>query len=288
MISSLLMQYLQENKEKVKQVIIKHIPDSEKVLSNKDWNKVIQSYIERVGNIPKDCNNMITSSCIIDLIICSLGETRINKSNKETVNAINAEINKAFVYCEKHPQFKSKVKNLVRKAIIEMDNDIGSCNSAFKNWINELYVFNLFAKKKNCEIVDIERPLGNGNTCDFVFKIGDNEEMWLEVVAIQRIDPSKQDNDTTMNEFINERVKKKYQDKIINLSPEKMPNIRILPIVEYVDGLEKFNIMLDSDISTEPFAIMKNNIDGVVHVELRPLNVFLSQIRAQIEKCKES
>ena len=277
------MQYSQENKENVKQVIIKHIPDSERVLSNKDWNEVVQSYIERVGNIPNDCNDMITSSCLIDLIICSLGETRINKSNKETVNAINAEINKAFVYCEKHPQFKSKVKNLVRRTIKEMDNNIGIRNSAFKNWINELFVFNMLTKMKNCEIVDIERPIGNGCTCDFVCKNSYNEEMWLEVETIHHIDPSKQDNNTTMIGFINERVKKKYQDKIKDLTPEKIPNIRIMPIIEYVDGLEKFNIVLNSNISTEPFSIMKNNINGVVHVELRPLNEYLSHIRAQLE-----
>ena len=280
------MQYSQENKEKVQKAIIRYIPASEKVLSQKDWDKVIQCYIERVSNIPKGCNDIITSSCLIDFIICLSGETIIDKSYKETVNAINTEINKALDYCKKHPQFKSKVKNLVRKIIMEMDNNIGSHNSAFKNWINELFVFNMLAKKKKCEIIDIERPLENGCTCDFVCKISDNEEIWLEVGAIQRIDPSKQDNSTTMNKYISERVKKKYQDKIKDLTPDKIPNMRILPIVEYVDGLEKFNIVLNTDFSTEPFAIMKNKIDGVVHVELQPLNNYLSQIRVQLEKCK--
>lgn len=277
------MCYSTVNKEKVQQTIINCMPAFKYILSDRDWNRVIQNYLRRVDNIPKGYNGLITSSCLMDLIICSLGEGKIAKANKETIIAINDEICNALDYCDYHPQFKSKVKNLVRRTIKEMDNNIGIRNSAFKNWINELFVFNMLTKMKNCEIVDIERPIGNGCTCDFVCKNSYNEEMWLEVETIHHIDPSKQDNNTTMIGFINERVKKKYQDKIKDLTPEKIPNIRIMPIIEYVDGLEKFNIVLNSNISTEPFSIMKNNINGVVHVELRPLNDYLSHIRAQLE-----
>ena len=63
--------------------------------------------------------------------------------------------------------------------------------------------------------------------------------------------------------------------------PEDIPNIRILPVIEYIDGLERFDISLNSDIATEPFAIMKNKLDDIVHIELRPLNFYLSKIRTQ-------
>lgn len=275
------MCYSTVNKEKVQKTIIKCMPAFENILSGKDWDRVIQHYLRRVDNIPKDYNGLITSSCLMDLIICSLGEGKIAKANKETINAINDEICKALAYCDYHPQFMGKVKDIIRRTIMEMDNDIRVPNSAYKNWINELFVFNLLAKKKDCELVDIERPMANGNKCDFVCKIGDNEEVWLEVVAIQRIDPSQQDDSTTMNDYIRERVKVKYQNKTKGLLPEDIPNIRILPVIEYIDGLERFDISLNSDIATEPFAIMKNKLDDIVHIELRPLNFYLSKIRTQ-------
>jgi len=275
------MYYSTVNKEKVRQTIIKCMPAFEYILSYRDWDRVIQHYLRRVDNIPKEYSELITSSCLMDLIICSLGEGKIAKANKETIIGINDEISKALAFCENHPQFTVKVKELIRKTIMEMDNDIRVPNSAFKNWINELFVFNLLVKNKDCEIVDIERPIGNGNKCDFVCKIGDNEEVWLEVVAIQRIDPSQQDDSTTMNDYIRERVKVKYQNKTKGLLPEDIPNIRILPVIEYIDGLERFDISLNSDIATEPFAIMKNKLDDIVHIELRPLNFYLSKIRTQ-------
>lgn len=278
------MCYSTVNKEKVQKTIIKCMPAFENILSGKDWDRVIQHYLRRVDNIPKDYNGLINSSCLMDLIICSLGEGKIAKANKETINAINDEICKALAYCDYHPQFMGKVKDIIRRTIMEMDNDIRVPNSAYKNWINELFVFNLLAKKKNCELVDIERPMANGNKCDFVCKIDNNEEIYFEVVTIQRIDPSQQDDSTTMNDFIKERVKVKYQEKTRGLLPEDIPNIRIMPIIEYIDGLERFDISLNSDITTEPFAIMKNNLDGIVYIELQPLHLYLSKIRTQLER----
>ena len=278
------MGYSTINKENVQQTIIKCMPAFEDILSDRDWDRVIQHYLRRVDNIPKEYNGLITSSCLIDLIICSLGDGKIAKANNETINAINDEICKALAFCDYHPQFMVKMKDLIRKTIMEMDNDIRVPNSAYKNWINELFVFNLLANKKECEIVDIERPMVNGNKCDFVCKIGNNEEVYFEVVTIQRIDPSQQDDSTTMNDFIKERVKVKYQEKTKGLLSEDIPNIRIMPIIEYIDGLERFDISLNSDIATEPFAIMKNNMDDKVYIELRPLHFYLSKIRTQMER----
>lgn len=273
------MYYSHNNKEKVRETINKSMPVFENLLSNKDWNKVTNDYIKRANVIPN--KNVTISSCLMDLIICSLGETEIAKANKETIIAINAEITKALAYCDKHPSLLNKVKDIIRKSIMEIDVGITTPNSAFKNWINELFVFNLLAGWDGYEIVDLERSLGSRNTCDFVCRNSENEEIWFEVITLQRLIPSKQDNSTTMNEFINGRIKRKYQEKIEGIRPEDLPNIRILPVVEYVAGLERFDISLKSDIATEPFAIMKNSLDGVMCVELLPLNIYLSKIRAQ-------
>ena len=271
-------------KDKIQEIINESMPGFKTILSDKDWNKVIKNYLKRVNAIPSGCNDTIKSSCLIDFIICSLGESDTAKANKETIKGINTEINKVLAYCDKRPSLLKKVKVTIRKSITEMDIDIATRNSAFKNWINELYVFNLLAGMDDYEIVDLERPFGNGKTCDFVCRDSKGDEIWFEVVTIQGIDPSKQDDNITMNEFINERIMNKFKEKTEGILPNSIPNIRILPVVEYVDGLEEFDILLNSDIATEPFAVMKNNINGVVQTEFRPLSRFLPQIRAQLDK----
>ena len=271
-------------KDKIQERINESMPDIKTILSGKEWNKVIKNYLKRVNTIPSGCNDVIKSSCLIDFIICSLGESDTAKINKETIKGINTEIHKALVYCDKHPSLLKKVKDTIRKSITEMDIDFATRNSAFKNWINELYVFNLLAGMDDYEIVDLERPFENGKTCDFVCRNSKGDEIWFEVVTIQGIDPSKQDDNITMNEFVNERIMNKFKEKTEGLLPQNIPNIRILPVVEYVDGLEFFNILLNSDIATEPFAVMKNNINGVVQTEIGPLNRFLQQIRSQQDK----
>lgn len=271
-------------KDKIQEIINESMPGFKTILSDKDRNKVIKNYFKRVNAIPSGCNDAIKSSCLIDFIICSLGESDTAKANKETIKGVNTEINKALAYCDKHPSLLKKVKDTIRKSITEMDIDIAKRNSAFKNWINELYVFNLLAGMDDYEIVDLEHPLGNGKTCDFVCRNSKGEEILFEVVTIQGIDPSKQDDSITMNEFINERIMNKFKEKTEGILPQNIPNIRILPVVEYVDGLEGFDILLNSDIATDPFAVMKNNTNGVVQTEFRPLNRFLPQIRAQQDK----
>lgn len=278
------MHYPQVIKNEVKEIIINSIPAFKNILSERDWKIVINNYLKRVDDIPSDSNDVINSSCLIDLIICSLNETDTAKGNKETINAINVEINKALAYCNKHSYLLNKVNNLIRKSITEMDIDVTSPNSAFKNWVNELFVFNLLAEWDGYEIVDIERPLGNGKSCDFVCRNCNSEEIWFEVLTIQRLSPSKQDKSATMNEFINNRIMTKFQEKTKGITNGNIPNIKILPVIEYIDGLERFNILLNSDIAIEPLAIMKNNLNGVIYIEIRPLSSYLSQIRKQQEK----
>lgn len=275
------MNYSQKNKQIIEKTITQSMPDFKNLFSGKELDKVIKKYLNRVNAIPLGCNDAIKSSCLIDLIICSIGENETAKANKETIKGINTEIKKALTYCNNHPSLMKKVKDTIKKSFSEMDANIAKPNSAFKNWVNELFVFNLLAGWDGYEIVDIERPLGNGKSCDFVCRNSNGDEIWFEVKTIQGLVPCKQDDSTTMNEFINERVMNEFEKKTCGILANNIPNIRIIPVVEYVDGLEKFDILLNSNISTEPFAIMKNNIDGVVRVELRPLNGYLAKLRNQ-------
>lgn len=268
---------------KIQQSVIKYMPVYGNILSDADWNRVTANYHSRVAAIPEGCTSVVNSSSLIDLLICSMSEDEQGKSFRQTVTAINREFEGALCYCNEHPQFIPKIKNLIKKALTEMDANIFIPNSAFKNWINELYVFNLLTRWDGYELVDVERPLGNGSSCDYVCRNIDGEEIWFEVVTFQRIDPSKQDDSTTMVEFISNKIEAKYKTKIKNILPENIPNLRILPIIEYAEGLERFNIRLNSDISTEPFSIMKNSLDGVESVIIRPIMEYLEHIRMQKE-----
>lgn len=274
------MEY-QEKIEKIKQTIFQFVPTFETLLSDNDWDKIIPNYLNRIDNIPEGLDNVISSTCLIDLIICSTKENEIGVANRLTVRAINQEIEKALLYCEQHPHYTAKIKDVVKKTLTEMDEDVFNSNSAFKNWINELFVFNLLTEWDGYEIIDIERSLGNGKTCDFVCRNCHGEEIWFEVVTLQRIDPSRQDDSATMNEFINNRIVDKYKAKTKDLLPVNTPNLRILPVIEYVEGLERFDISLNSDISAEPLSIMRNEFEGVVRFDIRLLNTYLAHIRAQ-------
>lgn len=268
---------------KLKQTIIQLAPSFENILSDNDWNCVLQKYLNRINRIHEGFDNVISSSCLIDFIISSTSEDEKGLASRLTVKAINLEIEKALAYCKRQPKHTTKVKSIIKKTLTEMDDKIFNPNSAFKNWINELYVFNLLTEWKDYEIVDIERPIDNGKTCDFVCKNCKDEEIWFEVVTLQRIDPLKHDDSATMNEFIINRIEDKYKAKTKDLLPENAPNLMILPIIEYVEGLERFDISLNSEISTEPLSIMKNELDGVVYFEILPLNKYLTQIRTQQE-----
>lgn len=255
------------------------MPVFKNLLSEKNWNKVINTYMKRVKGISSICNDVIKSSCLIDIIICSYRNDGLSKAYQDTIIAINNEINKALAYCKLHPKFTNSVNDIIKKTLVEMDNDIFNPNSAFKNWINELFVFNLLAKWDDYDIVDLERSLGNGKTCDFVCRNRNGQEIWFEVITLQQIDSSKQDDNNSMNDYLNKRITDKYNMKTEGL--KDIPNIKILPIIEYVDGLEKFSVSVNSDIAIEPLTIMKNNLNGISTVELRPLNFYLSQIRIQ-------
>lgn len=95
------MEY-QEKIEEIKQTIFQFVPTFETLLSDNDWDKIIPNYLNRIDNIPKGLDNVISSTCLIDLIICSTKENEIGVANRLTVRAINQEIEKALLYCEHH------------------------------------------------------------------------------------------------------------------------------------------------------------------------------------------
>lgn len=89
-------------------------------------------------------------------------------------------------------------------------------------------------------------------------------------MSIQNIDLSKQDNTDTFSEFINNKVKTKFTDKTKDL--RDTPNLKILPILDFVNGIVEFAPTLDSAISLPPYTVVKNTIDGQNEILLMPID----------------
>ena len=63
-----------------------------------------------------------------------------------------------------------------------------------------------------------------------------------------------------LQNFINNKVKLKYADKTKELAA--VPNLKILPILDYVDKLIEFAPKVNMSISLPPLTVVKNTIDG--------------------------
>ena len=89
----------------------------------------------------------------------------------------------------------------------------------------------------------------------------------------------KQDDSISFSDFINQKVKKKYESKTQNLST--LPNLKIIPILEYTEGLESFAITVDNKLATPPLTVVKNTINGIDTIHLGTLEEISFYIRKQ-------
>ena len=239
-----------------------YIPEAKEIISIKDRAKFGKKYAKRYKSLCDSQQDHIKSPCLFDEFVSS----QVNDNHKlefyseitmiaETIRLV---LNNAL-FLNSASVIKG-VKDIIKQMIITLDLDILANNPDYRNRLNELLVFNWLCEYENLTITDIAYPLGNGRDCDFRCFHIDGSEHLIEVVSIQNIDLSKQDNAVTFSEFINDKVKKKYADKTKDL--RDVPNIKILPILDCVNGLTDFAPTLDSSISSQPFTVVKNTIEG--------------------------
>ena len=162
------------------------------------------------------------------------------------------------------------VKDIIKQMIITLDVNILANNPDYRNRLNELLVFNWLCECENLTITDISYPLLNGRDCYFRCIHKDGTELLIEVVSIQNIDLSEQDNANTFSEFINKKVEMKFTDKTRDL--RDIPNLKILPILDYVNGIVEFAPTLDTAISFPAFTVVKNTIEGNNEILLTTIN----------------
>ena len=160
------------------------------------------------------------------------------------------------------------------------DVNVNSPNEDFKNWINELYIFNYLITCPNYTLIKMEKTLSNGKSVDYLFEHKETKDkIYIDVVTLQKINLSLQESSESLSEFINSRIRKKYDYKFSDATESGV--FLILPIIEYQCGLENFEIEIDSSISLPMLTLCKNTFSSDSEILLLEINTYLSRLRGQ-------
>ena len=252
------------------------IPEAKEIIARREIAKFGKKYAKRYKLLLDSRQELIKSSCLLDEFLSSLGNNSQKLAFCEEVKMIVGIIPVALNNANSlnSESIVNSVKDIIKQMIITLDLNILANNPDYRNRLNELLVFNWLCECENLTITDISYPICNGKDCDFRCIHKDGAEHLIEVVSIQNIDLSKQDNAETFSEFINDKVKKKYADKTKDL--RDVPNIKILPILDYVNGLTDFAPTLYKTISLPPFTVVKNTNEGNNEILLTTINNLIS------------
>lgn len=238
------------------------IPEAKEIIARGEIAKFGKKYAKRYKSLLDSRQELIKSSCLLDEFVSSLGneEQNLEFCNEVKMIAETIQLASSNAKLFNRDSIVKGVNDILKQMIITLDLDIAANNPDYRNRLNELLVFNWLCECKNLKITDIAYPLGNGKDCDFRCIHKDGTELLIEVVSIQNIDLSKQDNAITFSEFINKKVETKFTDKTRDLSD--IPNLKILPILDYVKGIVEFAPTLDTAISFPAFTVVMNTLYG--------------------------
>lgn len=237
-------------------------PEIKSMFSHKELTKMGEKYAAKYKALCDSQQEIVTSSCLFDEFISSFGNGNQAKDFKDLVNGVGDVIRIAQEHAtnNRNQSVLTKIQQTIKDIVVTMDESPLSNNSDYRNRLNELLAFNWLGECKNLGITDVAYPLGNSKDCDFRCLHNDGTELLIEVMSIHNIDLSKQDNADTFSEFVDSKVQKKYADKVKGL--DQLHNLKILPIIDYVDRLIEFVPTLDYKISLPPFTVVKNAING--------------------------
>lgn len=259
--------------------LCKLIPEIEPLFSKKERAKIGIKYAAKYKALCVSQQEPITSNCFFDRFAASCGKDSQADGFKDEVNGVANAIRSALKYASSNENSSvlTRIRQIIKELIFTMDINPLSNNSDYRNRLNELLVFNRLNECENIRVTDVTYPLGNNKDCDFRCINEDGTELLIEVMTIHNIDLSKQDNAETFSDFINQKVQEKYDYKLTGA--EQISNFRILPIIEFVDGLSDFSPILDPNISLPPQTVIKNVIDGEREILLTPIEKLKTKIR---------
>lgn len=241
------------------------------MFSPKERTCIGRKYAEKYKALCDSQQKTVTSSCFFDEFASSFSTREQAKDFNDLTICIAKVVKTALCNAVSHPNgsVHSKIKRTIKDLFVTMDKKPSSNNSDYRNRLNELLVFNWLSECENIEITDVAYRLDNGKDCDFMCKHKDGTNLLIEVMSINNIDLSKQDNAETFSKLIGNKVQTKYKDKTNRL--DDINNLRIMPIIKYVEGIEDFAPTLDSTISLPAFTVVKNINDNNIELCLTPI-----------------
>ena len=256
-------------------------PDIRPMFSNKELTKLRVKYAAKYKTICDSQQETITSACFFDEFISSLENGNQAKNFKELVNGVGDVIKIVQKYAtnNRNQSVYTKIKQTIKNMIVTMDESPLSNNSDYRNRLNELLVFNWLSECENIKVISIEKKLENGKSCDFECQHKDGTIVLLEVLSINNLNVNKHYDSKTFSAFINGKVKDKFNDKTNRLS--FIPDIKIIPILEYTEGLENFKITVNDKFSLKPFTVIKNKLNESSEIYLGDLEEISQQFRQQ-------
>lgn len=260
-----------------------YIPEIGSLFSKNEQSEIRVKYVVKLKALFNSQQESITSPCFFDDFISSCGNGVHVKDFRETVNCVGSTIKFALSNALSNPNKSvlDKIRQTIKDMIITMDENPASNNPDYRNRLNELLVFNWLNECENIKTVDVEYPLGNNKTCDFRCIHQDGSELLIEVVTIHNIDLSKQDNAATFSIFINQKIQKKYHEKLKGEVQIDKDCFRILPILDFVDNLLDFVPTLDYNMSLPSFTVVKNTIDDKMEFRLAQIE-YLKTLKDEI------
>lgn len=251
------------------------IPELNQLFSKKELQNLKKKYIAKLEALFEAGQKLITGPCLFDEYISACGTIHHSKEFIEEINCIRFSLKKVLAYANSMGNIGilHKIKQIIKELIITMDEDPSSKNPDYRNRFHELLVFNMLMECDNVEVTDIGYKLGTGKNskdCDFRCITKDGKELLIEVMSIHNIDFTKQDDDSSFSEFINNKVIKKYEDKTKGLT--LTDNLRILPIIKYNEQLLNFIPSLNPEFSLPLFVVLKNKIGERIESILIPVD----------------
>lgn len=255
-------------------------PIAKEIIKSKEIDKIRMRYAEKYKNLCDSNVDVIKSSCLLERFISTFNSTQQAESFKSEITGITSALKKALKYSYTEETLTNKIKDIAKNMIITLDTNPFSENNDYRNRLNEILIYNWLSECENIMVSFIEKDLGNGKKCDFVCQhIDDGSILLFDVYSINNLKIEKQDDSKTFSDFINQKVKKKYEEKTQNLST--LPNLKIIPILKYTEGLESFRITVDDKFATPPLTVVKNTIEGVGNIFLDNLDKVLSHVAKQ-------
>lgn len=264
--------------EKIETKVKETIPILNEVIKENDWRSVKKRYIIRYANLNNGAAN-ITSSAFLDIIVFAyIGD----KKAIIVTEHINQCVKKISEYLKSQAQFKSKFHDILRNMILSFDTAAHSQNSDFKNWISELTVFALLCESDYYEILEVEKPLGNGKSADFSVRLSITQQILnFDVITYQNVNPSLHETSESINDFLNKRISNKYSEKMKGGAQSSCPEFRVLPIVEYKKGMENFDYQVNPSESLPIMAYFKNTTGKGAEYCLMDLNELCKELRSR-------